>query len=318
MRRSFLFACLALTVSIGMAQSMSRPVRIVVPFPAGSTTDAMARVLAERLGKSLGEPVIVENKPGANTIIGADTVAKAPPDGRTILLATDATYTINPLLYAKLPYKKSDLVPVSILAHIPAYVMVRATLPIHSLEELIAYAKANPGKLNYGSLGPGSGPHLSTEAFKRVAGIDMVHIPYKGSPEVAQAMLSGQLDVVIFGATTLLPFVKDGKIRLLASSGRLRSEVLPMVPAYEELGLRGLENNPWLGFFAPAGTSPDKLNALREAISAVVASKDYQDQYVRALALAPASLDPSYFAGVLATDEDRYRNFIRIANVKLD
>ena len=160
MRRSFLFACLALTVSIGMAQTMSRPVRIVVPFPAGSTTDAMARVLAERLGKSLGEPVIVENKPGANTIIGADTVAKAPPDGRTILLATDATYTINPLLYPKLPYKKSDLVPVSILAHIPAYVMVRATLPIQSLEELIAYAKANPGKLNYGSLGPGSGPHF--------------------------------------------------------------------------------------------------------------------------------------------------------------
>ncbi|CAN5476429.1 tripartite tricarboxylate transporter substrate binding protein [soil metagenome] len=297
----------------------NKPIRLVVPFGAGGPSDALARAVGQSLTASMGQMVLVDNKPGANTIIGADTVAKSPPDGYTLLLATDATYSINPLVYSKLPYNpQKDLIPLVAVAHLPEYLMIGSQVPAKTLPEFIAYAKANPGKVTYGSFGIGSNAHLAGEAFKAATGIDMVHVPYKGAAEVIPAIVSGQIDAVFTSPNQALPFIKEGKMRALGTSAPQRMAQLPDVPTYIEQGIKGLDVNVWFGFFAPANTPPQIVQQLSEQIDKVVSSAEFRDRHLTPFALVPAPAGQAYFEKILKADVDRYARYVKIANVKLD
>lgn len=306
----------------GMAESAafpSRPISLVVPYPPGGPTDLMARTIASALGKSLGGTVIVENKPGGNTIIAASHLAKAPADGHTILLTNDSTYSINPLLYRNLPYDpKADLAPIVAIAHLPEMLIINGDLPIHSLAEFVAYAKANPGKLNYGSFGPGSNPHLAAEGFKAATGIDIVHVPYKGGAPLQQALLSGEVHAMFASPNATLDYIRGGKLRALATYAPERVPQLPDVPTYAEEGFEGLEMNVWFGIFAPSGTPEPILDTLADHIDRLVDDPEFQKERLIPYTFVPAPRGRGYFQTVLENDAARYKKFVDAANVTLD
>lgn len=295
----------------------SKPIKIVVPFGAGGPMDALARAVGEKLTASMGQITLIDNKPGANTIIGADAVVKSPPDGYTLLLATDATYSINPLIYSKLPYKpKQDLVPLVAVAHLPEYLMISSKVPAKNLKEFIAYAKANPGKVTYGSFGIGSNAHLAGEAFKVATGVDLLHVPYKGAAEVIQAIVSGQLDAVFTSPYQGMQYIKEGKMRALGTSAPKRMAQLPDVPTYAEEGIKGLDVNVWFGFFAPAGTPAPIVQKLSDQLDKIVQSPEFRAAHLTPFALEPATAGRAYFEQILKADAERYARYVRIANVK--
>src|SRR5881394_429194 len=251
---ALLLACVAVAAQ---AQTWpSKPVRIVVAYPPGGGIDVMGRQLAEKLTGMWGQPVVVENKPGANTILAADTVAKSAPDGNTVLFTTDATFSINPHLYAKLPYDaERDFIPVTMLVLLQQLLVANPSLPASSLAELIALAKSKPGTINYASYGSGSQPHLSGEMLKYKAGIDLVHVPYKGISLAVPAVMAGEVQLTFAGIATSMPQLKSGRIKALAIGGSQRSPLLPQVPTFAELGYPEVETHAWFGLFLPAGTS---------------------------------------------------------------
>jgi len=317
-RRTLLIVVLASFSPLTVAQTFpEKPLRIVVPFPAGGTVDGLARALARGLSEGFGQPVIVENKPGANTMIGADFVAKSPPDGHTYLLATDATVSISPFLYTKMSYNpQADFVPVSAVAHVLEHLFVGAHVPVNTMQEFITYAKSQPGKLNYGSYGRGSSGHIEFEALKVAAGIDVTHIPFKGAAEVYPAMLAGHIDAAISSVVTPLPHVRAGKIKAIAVMGLQRSLALPHVPTFKESGVPGFEVNPWFGLLAPAKTPPAILDRMTAEVAKVVGSQEFREKYIDALGLAPAPLGRSYFADLLKSDLAKYEKFVQNANLK--
>ncbi|MBL0421475.1 tripartite tricarboxylate transporter substrate binding protein [Ramlibacter sp. AW1] len=304
----------------GIAQTFpNKPIRLVVPFPPGGPMDNLGRAIGEKLGGALGQPVIVENKPGANTIIAADFVSKAAPDGHTLLIATDATYSINPLLYNRLPYNpQTDLAPIVAVAHLPEYLMVRSDLPASNLQEFIAYAKANPGKVSYGSFGIGSNAHLAGEAFKVATGVNLTHVPYKGAAEVIPAIISGQIDAVFTSPNQGIPFIRQGKLKALGTTAPKRMEQLPDVPTFEEQGVKNLETNVWFGLFAPGKTPAPVLQTLADHIDKIVSDPAFRSQRLTPFALEPAPTGRPYFQQVLKADVERYTRYVRAANVKLD
>src|ERR687891_2333102 len=232
-----------------------KPVRIVVAYPPGGGIDVLARQLAGKLGPGWGQPVVVENKPGANTIVAADAVAKSPADGHTVLMTTDATFSINPHLYAKLPYDaQRDFTPVTMLVLLQQLLVAHPSLPANTVAELIAAAKAKPGSINYASYGSGSQPHLSGEMLKNKAGIDLVHVPYKGISLAVPAVMAGEVQLTFAGIATSMPQLKAGRIKALAIGGASRSPLLPQVPTFAELGFPEVETHAWFGLFLPAGS----------------------------------------------------------------
>ena len=215
----------------------TKPVRVIVAYPAGGGIDVMARQIGERLSKTWGQPVVVENKPGANTIVAADTAAKAAPDGHTIFMTTDATFSINPHLYKKLPYDpERDFMPVTMLVLLQQMMVAHPSVPANTLAELVDYAKKNPGKLNYASYGSGSQPHLSGEMLKHKAGIDLVHVPYKGISLAVPAVIAGEVQLTFSGIASGMGPLKAGRIKALAIGGKARSPLLPQIPTFAELG----------------------------------------------------------------------------------
>src|SRR5438093_9869707 len=250
-------AALASVHCVGaLAQSWpSKPVRILVAYPPGGGIDVMARQLADKLAPGWGQPVVVENKPGANTIVAADAVAKSAPDGHTILMTSDATFSINPHLYARLPYDaQRDFVPVMLLVLLQQLLVANPSLPANNLAELIALAKARPGSINYASYGSGSQPHLSGEMLKYKAGIDLVHVPYKGISLAVPAVMAGEVQLTFAGIASSMGPLKAGRIKALAIGGDKRSPLLPEVPTFRELGYPEVETHAWFGLFLPAGS----------------------------------------------------------------
>ena len=232
-----------------------RPVRIVVPYPPGSGTDIVARLLGQRIGEHWGQPVVVENRPGAGAIVGVDTVAKAAPDGYTIGIADTGPFAINPALYPKLPYDPvRDFTPVIELAKLPFMLVAHPSLGVSSVAELIAKAKREPGRINYASVGNGSSVQLATELFKKQAGIDLVHIPYKGSAPASTDLLGGQLQMMFHGLHLTLPYITTNRLRALGVTSPQRSAMAPQLPTLDESGLPGFKVNAWYGVMAPAGT----------------------------------------------------------------
>jgi tripartite-type tricarboxylate transporter receptor subunit TctC len=319
-RRLAVLGALLFTASMALAQTFpQRPVRLIVPYPPGSGTDIAARVLGQRLTESWGQQVIVENRPGAGAIIGVDAVAKAAPDGYTIGIADTGPLAINPALYPKLPYNPvRDFAPVTLVAKLPFMLVVNPSLPVYDVAELVALAKKEPGKINYASVGNGSAVHLATELFKTRAGINLTHIPYKGSAPALQGVLGGEAPVMFVNLLSAMPPVKAGKLRALAAAPGTRIGALPDLPTIAEAGVPGYQFEAWFGVVAPAGTPKaiiDKLNAdLRKAI----ALPEVRDVLINQGGMEPVGSTVESFANLIPVEVERWGKLVRETGAKVE
>ena len=315
---------LALTVvgSSGEALAQaypSKPIRIVVPYPAGGGIDIMSRLIAQRLAQRFSQSVVVENKPGAGTIVAAESVARAAPDGYTLLITTDATITINPYLYAKLPYDAvKDFAPVSQLVFLNQLLVANAALPVNNLKELVAHAKANPGKLNYASYGIGSQPHLAMEIFKSQSGADIVHVPYKGIPQAVPAAIAGEVQLTFSGAASTQAHLRAGRLKALAIGGKARLPLLPDVPTFAEAGFPDVPANAWFGLFAPAGTPRDVITVLHGEIVRLFKEPDFVQREIAAKGYELVASSPEEFATFLVGDAKRNAQAVRISGARAE
>ena len=295
----------------------TKPVTIVVPFSPGGATDIMTRLLAERLNKRLGQPVVVENKPGAGTMIASDYVAKAPADGYTLLVAA-SSLGIAPSLYKKVNYDPiKDFAPVSLVASVVHVLVVHPSIPAKNVGELVTWLKANPTKANYGSVGAGTSTHLESELFNSVAGVKMAHIPYKGSAPALTDLVGGQLQVMFDAYASSGPFIKDGRVRLLAVTTAQRSKSLPDTPTVSESGLPGYEAMPWLGLVAPAGTPAPVVNRLYTELNDILKEPEVQERF-RSLGLDIIGSKPEDFSAFLKKDIVKWAQVIKESGAKVD
>ncbi len=317
-RRVLLLGAALLPLAVAAQQAYpSRPVTIVVPYSPGGTTDIIARLTAQYIGASMNKTFIAENKPGASGTIAMGYVAKAAPDGYT-LLSNEMTQTVVPALFPKLSFDPiKDLAPVSLIAEAPYVLVVNGKLPVHSLRELVNYAKANPGKLNFASGGAGSGPHIAGELLKSVADINMTHIAYKGSGPAVQDLLGGQVDVLITAAPTVAPHVGSGRMRALAVAHTQRLSMLPNVPTAAEAGFPGFRIANWFGLAAPRGTPPDIINLLHGEVLKMLAKPEVREKLIAAGA-EPLGIGPQEFAKHIEAEAKRWSELIRKSGIKLE
>jgi len=272
----------------------SRPVKIIVPFGAGGPTDVYTRAIAEELRKSLHQPFVMENRPGAGTTIGTDVVAKAPPDGYTLLMVS-GTQTVNETLYAHRPYQlMRDLVPIAPLIDSDLVLVVHPSVPAKTASELLALARAKPGTLNYGSSGPGSNYHMAGELLKNLTGIDIVHVPYKGSTGARNDILGGQIQILFDSVPTMAPQIKAGMVRALGTSGKVRSPILPDVPTMAEAGVPGFNATLWVGFMAPAGTPKPIVDKLHDEITKILRRPDIKQAWEKTGATPIVMTQPEF------------------------
>lgn len=297
----------------------SKPLRIVVPYPAGGGIDAMARMLSVQLGQRWGQTVIVDNKPGGGTILAAEFVARSPADGYTLMLTTDATVTINQHLYAKLPYDPvKDFVPVTQLVFLNQLLLAHPGVPATNLKELIAYAKSNPGKLNYASYGSGSQPNLAMEMLKSQAGIDIVHVPYKGIPQAVPAAMANEVQLTFSGAASSMAHLKSGRLKALAIGGKTRLGVVADVPTFAEQGFPDIPSNAWFGLFAPAGTPRDIVMRLHTEVTRILNDPELKQQEIVAKGYELVASKPEEFVSFLAADSARNARAVRISGAKAE
>jgi tripartite-type tricarboxylate transporter receptor subunit TctC len=311
------FAALASRIPAAVAQSYpSKPIRYVVPFAAGAgVLDIMARIVSQHLGTSLGQQVVVDNRPGAGGNVGAEIAAKAAPDGYTMLMGNTAL-VVSPYLFAKLPFDPlTDFVPVTQVNSAPLLLVVHPSLPVNSVAELVAYAKARPGKLNYGSGGIGTTPFLATELFKSLAGIDVVHVPYKGGAPALADLVAGQLSFMIENVPGTLPFVKDGKLRALAITSRQRLALVPEVPTMIEAGVPGYEMIGWNGIFLPKGTPAEIVTRLNADLVKVLGTVEMKEQLGK-LGAEPVGSTPQQFGGFVRAESQRWGKIIKDLGIK--
>jgi tripartite-type tricarboxylate transporter receptor subunit TctC len=311
-----LWASVAATVA---AQTYpTKPLRMVVPFPPGGTTDILGRVAAQKLGEALGQQVIVDNRPGAGGNIGTELVAKSPPDGYTLLTDPGSTLTINPSLFAKLPFDPlKDFAPVTILAAVPNLLVVHPSLPVRSVKELIALAKAKPGQLNYASSGAGQSTHLSMELFKSMAHVNMIHVAYKGSSPAITDLLGGHVLLMFDNMPSALPHAKAGKLRGIAVSTARRSPVMPDVPTVAESGLPGFEVSVWFAVLAPAATPREIVERLNGILVKALQSADVRER-LSSQGAEPIGGTPADFTAVMKRDLAKWAKVVKDANIKLD
>jgi tripartite-type tricarboxylate transporter receptor subunit TctC len=319
LRRFALGASLALVAVWASAQTYPvKPIRIVVPFPPGGATDILARDVAQKLTEAWGQQVIVDNRPGAGGNIGSELVAHSAPDGYTLEMGTVGTHAINASLYAKMPYDHvKDFAPVILVAGVPNVLVVNNAVPANSVAELIAYAKANPGKLNFASSGNGTSIHLSGELFKVMAGVQMTHIPYKGSAPALQDLLGGQVQLMFDNLPPSLPQIKAGKVRALAVTSLTRAPALPDVPTVAESGLPGFEASSWFGILAPAGTPPAIVAKLNAEIAKWLATPEAKEQLAKQGANA-AGGTPEEFAKHIAAETAKWAKVVKDSGAKID
>ncbi|HZQ73162.1 MAG TPA: tripartite tricarboxylate transporter substrate binding protein [Burkholderiales bacterium] len=318
--RIVLAAVASLLCFAAHAQSWpAKPVRMVVAYPPGGGIDILARQLAERLTAQWGQPVVVEDKPGANTIVAAEAVAKSPADGYTVLMTTDATFSINPHLYAKLPYDAHrDFVPVTMLVLLQQLLVANPALPANSLSELISLAKKNPGTINYASYGSGSQPHLSGEMLKYKAGIDLVHVPYKGISLAVPAVIAGEVQLTFAGIATSMGPLKAGRIKALAIGGAKRSPLLPQVPTFAELGYPEVETHAWFGLFFPAGSPPGAVARLYAGTKQILEDPEFREKQLVEKGYEVVGSPPAEFAAYIEKDSASRARAVRISGAKAE
>ncbi|MES2973198.1 MAG: tripartite tricarboxylate transporter substrate binding protein [Pseudomonadota bacterium] len=295
----------------------SKPVRIIVPFAAGGPADNFARFMAQRLQESLGQSFVVDNRPGAGSVIGTDVAAKSAPDGYTLLMMSNA-HTVNETLIANKPFNlMRDFVAVAPVNYSDLVLVAHPSLPASNLKELLARAKAQPGKLNYASSGPGTPYHMAGELFKSMAGVYLVHIPYRGSTGARTDLIGGQVDMMFDAVTTMVEQIKSGKVKAIATSGRARSDVLPDVPTISEAGVPGFESTIWLGLMAPRGTPKAVVDRLNEAVSKITSQPDVKALWAKQGA-APLVMNPEVFDKYARDDIVKWAGVIKSANIKAD
>ena len=305
--------------SLALAQSYpSKPIRFVVPYPAGGPLDTIARLLGQKVGEGVGQPVVVDNKPGAGGNIGADIVAKSPADGYTILMGAVATHAINPTLYASIPYDPArDFAPITQVASTPNVLVVNPSVPASSVREFIAHAKANPGKLNFGSGSTGSAGHLAGELFKTMAGVEMTHVPYKGAAPAMNDLVGGQIQLMFDNLASSLGQVKAGRIKAIAVTTAKRTPLAPDLPTVAESGLPGFDISTWFGIFAPAGTPREALDKLHAQFTRALAAPDVREKML-ALGAEPVGNRPEEFAAYIKAEADKYARVIKASGAKAD
>lgn len=295
----------------------TRPIRLIVPFSAGGATDVTARVIAEQLGGSLGQPVVVENRGGAGGNIGADAVAKADPDGYTLLMATIGTAAINQFLYARMPFKQDDLAAIAMVNQVANGIFVNPEVPATTLAELIALAKSKPGELNYGTPGNGTSGHLSAEFLKSRAGIDLQHVPFRGTGGVIPELLAGRVQVAVDNLPAYLPHVAAGRVRLLAVTSRERWFSVPQTPTVAESGFPGFEAVAWFGLQAPART-PRTIIDLVSAATIEAVNKPAVQAKLREVGSEPRPLGPAEFQAFINEESVKWREVVRMSGARLD
>jgi tripartite-type tricarboxylate transporter receptor subunit TctC len=314
------FGVIALTASsTPFAQSYpNKPIRMVVPFAAGGGTDAIARTVAPPLSEQLGQSIVIDNRAGANGAIGTAEVKRAPADGYTILVGVAGTMVVAPHLNAELPFNaQKDFVPITLAATSPFIIAVHPSLPVNSIGELVSYAKANPNKLNFGSSGSGGAPHLAGELFKRTAGVQMIHVPYRGLALAITDLLAGQIQVGFIDVGLAMPHVKSGKLKALAITSAQRSATAPELPTVAESGVPGYSSGTWYGFFAPAGTSDSIVQRLDTEVVKVLNSPDVKSKLI-AQGAEPATLSRDRFKTFVADESAKWAKLIREAAIKLE
>ena len=317
MRCFVLVLACAVSFTVAAQEWPSKPVRIIVPFPAGGSADLMPRAVAEKLAQKWGEPVIVDNRPGAAGNIGADAVFRADPDGYTLLSSPPPPLVINKLLYPRLSYDPDEFVPISVIGAIPNVLLVNPQVPANTVAELIAYAKANPGKLNYASQGSGATSHLTTELFKSMAGgLEITHIPYKGTAPALTDLLAGQVDMMFDNLGVSLPHVRAGKLRALAVASRKRFPGLPDVPALAQT-LPGFESSAWFGIVAPPKTSPAIAEKVAVGVQEALKLPDVRKRLAD-LSAEPLGYSPAETAAFMRQEVERWGTVIRAAHVKVE
>jgi tripartite-type tricarboxylate transporter receptor subunit TctC len=295
----------------------SKPVRIIVPFAAGGPADIYARILGEKLQAAMGQPFVVEDRPGGGAIVGTDAVAKSPPDGYTLLMMSN-THTVNESLIANKPYSLlRDLVPIAPVNYSDLVLVVHPSVPAANLREFLALAKAKPGSLNYASSGPGTPYHMAGELLKAMAGVDIVHVPYKGSSGARTDILGGQVQMMFDAITTMAPNVRAGKLRALGTSGKVRSTVLPEVPTVSEAGVPGYEAVIWLGVMAPAGTPRAIVDRLNTEITRAANAPEMKEEWAKQGAVS-MSMSPEEFGRYMREDIDKWARVVKISGAKPD
>ncbi len=311
-------ASLALAVSAAQAQDYpSRPVRVVVPFSPGGAVDGPMRVIAQELSKRLGQQVIVDNKPGAGATIGTDVVAKASPDGYTLLLASQ-TNAISATLYPKLPYDPiEDFAPISLIGREPGVLVVHPSLPVKTFQEFVAYVKERPGRIDYGSSGNGSGQHLFVALLASMTGMKMNHVPYRGSGQATADLLGGQVQVSIPGTAGMVGHIKAGKLRALAVTGAKRSPQLPDVPTVMESGVPGYEAYVWMGLLAPKGTPAPIIDKLFRELTQVLATSEVKT-YMASAGIEIVGSTPAEFGAFFRSEKELWARVIRETGAKID
>jgi tripartite-type tricarboxylate transporter receptor subunit TctC len=317
-----------LLVALGLATALmatsvaaqtypSRPVKIIVPFAAGGPADNYARFIAQRLQDALGQPFVVDDRPGAGSVIGTDVVAKAPPDGYTLLLMSN-THTVNESLIPNKPFQlMRDFVAVAPINYSDLVLVANPALPAANLKALIAMAKAKPGKINYASSGPGTPYHMAGELFKSMAGVSLVHIPYRGSSGARTDVIGGQVELMFDAVTTMSEQVRAGKVKALATTGKVRSDVLPEVPTVSEAGVPGYEATIWLGLMAPKGTPKAVVDKLNEAVSKIAGQPDVKQIWLKQGAV-PMVMSPDAFDKYMRDDIKKWERVINTAHIKVD
>ena len=306
---------LACVLGASAQQYPTRPIRFIVPFPPGGGNDIVGRIVAQKLADGLGQPVVVDNRGGAGGTIGTDLTAKAPPDGHTVLI-NNISLAVNATLFPKLPYDTlKDLAPVTMVGRQPNILVVHPSVPVKSVRELLALAKAKPRQINYGSGGVGTASHLATELLKLMAKVDMVHVPYKGLGPALTDLMGGQIQLIISTMASALPQVRAGKLRPLAVTTAKRSSFFPEVPTMDEAGVRGYEFNTWYGLLVPAGTPRTIIERLNKETAKVLASAVIKEQFTpQGLETAPSS--PEEFGAYLKSEVEKWGKVVKASGAK--
>ena len=294
----------------------NRPVRIVAPFPAGGGLDLVSRALGQRLSTALGQSIIIDNRSGADGMIGTEQVAKAAPDGYTLLISSTGPMVINPALNIKMPYDTlRNFAPITLVVVQPLCLVVHPSLPVKSVKELIALAKAKPGQLNYGSGGIGNGAHLAGEIFRTITSIDIVHVPYKGAAPAVVDLLAGQVQMMLNSIPVMLPFIKSAKLRALAVGADKRMAILPEVPTMRESGIAKFDANSWYGFFAPAGTPKEIVSRLNYESAKILRSQEMRD-FMSAQGAEAIGDSPEEFSAHIRSELAKWAQAVKTAGVR--
>ena len=317
MKRLLAFALLVPCLALAQAWP-AKPVRLIVPFAPGGATDVIARLAGQKLSEALGQPFTVDNRPGANGNIGTEMAVKAPADGYTLVMSYDGTLAINPSVYRKMPFDpQKDLVPIGSVGQLPLLMLVNAEFPARSVAELVAWAKANPGKLNYSGAGYGSSGHLAAELLRSRAGIDIVHINYKGGGQAVTDLLGGQIQMLMTGLTTVEGHIKAGKLRPLAFTSAKRMPGAPDIPTFAESGYPGLVSHSWYGILGPVGTPPEVVRRVNAEINKLLQLPEVKER-LAALGVETLGGTPEQFAQLIREDTVKWAKVVADAGIRID